>query len=119
MTPMSHLDPIFVGVDEFWLLGVFSPGLFTCRHWISGRHAFGVHSIVPLALYLSVRDGSGVMFRESRAGEVCATITILLVVTTIYVFVPPFVFLGVMIVGHSGVLVAALIDTSVYLYRLW
>jgi hypothetical protein len=66
---------------------------------------------------LSVRDGSGVMLRESRTDEVCATITVLLVVSPTQVVVPPFV--AFIVVGHSGPLVAVFIDTSDYLHRLW
>lgn len=56
------------------------------------------------------------MLRESGAKEVCAAITILLVVSPTQVLVPPFV--GAITVLLSVVLVAELIDTSGYLYRL-
>lgn len=56
------------------------------------------------------------MLRESGAKEVCAAITILLVVSPTQVLVPPFV--GAITLLLSVVLVAELIDTSGYLYRL-
>jgi len=117
--PVPLFIPIFCGIDEFWLLDIFSPGrrrILTC-YWISGGHIPGLSpSITLLTPDWFVRDGSGVMLREPTAGvKVCAAITIFHVATPILVFVPEFV--GAIAVGHTMVLVAALIDAPSVLIR--